>query len=81
MELPQTTPTPINLLSVTKSDGPAFNNRSQTCQSLSADISTSQPDVMPEVLEVPDPTPKSLTADRLALLQMHKTDPFCKKDI
>ena len=39
-----------------------------------------QLDVMPEVSELPDPTPKSLTADRLeALLQMQKTDPFCKK--
>ena len=34
---------------------------------------------MPGVSEVPDPTPKSLTADRLkALLQMQKTDSFCK---
>ena len=42
--------------------------------------STMQPDAMPEVSEVPDPTPKSLTADRLeALLQMQKTDPFCKR--
>ena len=32
VELPQTTPTPINLLSVTNSDGPALNTRSQTCQ-------------------------------------------------
>ena len=29
------------------------------------DTSTAQPDAMPEVSEVPDPTPKSLTADRL----------------
>ena len=30
--------------------------------------------------EATDPTPKSLTADRLqALLQMRKTDPFCKQ--
>ena len=43
------------------------------------DTSTVQPDVMPEVSKVPDPTPKSLTADRLeALLQMQKTDPFLK---
>ena len=36
--------------------------------------------MMPEVSEVTDPTPKSLTADRLeALLQMQKTDPFCKR--
>ena len=80
MELPQTTLAPINLLSVTNSDGPAFNTKSQTCQSLSMDSSASQPDVMPEISKTPDPAPKSLTADRLeALLQMLKTDPFCKR--
>ena len=73
-------PAPINLLSVTNSDGPAFNTRSQTHQSLSMDTSMLQPDVMPKVSEVPDPTPKFLTADRLqALLQMQKTDSFCKR--
>ena len=77
MELPQTTPAPINLSSVTNSDGPAFNTRSQTCQCLSMDTSTIQPNVMPEISKTPDPTPKSLTADRLeTLLQMQKTDPF-----
>ena len=77
MELPQTTPVLINLLSVMNSDGPAFNTRSQTCQCLSMDTTTVQPDVMPEVSNAPNPTPKSLTADRLeALLQMQKTDPF-----
>ena len=76
MELSQTTPAQINLLSVTNSDGPAFNTRIQTHQHLSTDTST----VQPEVSKVPDPTPKSLTADRLeALLQMEKTDPFCKR--
>ena len=80
VELPQATPAQMNMLSVTNSDGPAFNTRSQTCQCLSADTSSPQPDIMPEVSEVPDPTPKSLTADRLeALLQMQKTDPFCKR--
>ena len=35
---------------------------------------------MPDVSEVPDPTPKSLTADRLeALLQMQQTYPFYKR--
>ena len=44
------------------------------------DTFTSQPSITPEVSEVSDPTPKSLTADRLeALLQMQKTDPFCKR--
>ena len=80
MELPQTMPAPINLLSVTNSDGPAFNTRSQNHQCLCVDTSTVQLDVMPEVSEVPDPIPKYLTADRLeALLQMQKTDPFCKR--
>ena len=44
------------------------------------DTSTSQPDITPNVSQANDPTPKSLTADRLhALLQMQKTDPFCKR--
>ena len=79
MELPQDIPVVVNMLSVTNTDGPAFNTRSQTHQHLSLDISTSQPDLTPEVTEVTDPTPKSLTADRLqAVLHMQKTDPFCK---
>ena len=57
-------PAPMNLLSVTSSDGPAFNTRSQTHQCLSMDTSTAQPDVTPEVSEEPNPTPKSLTVDR-----------------
>ena len=80
MELPQDKPVSINMLSVTDTDGPAFNTRSHTNECLSADTSTSQPRIMPDVLEAKDPTPKSLTADRLqALLQMQKTDPFCKR--
>ena len=79
MEVPQTTLAPINLLSITNSDGPAFNTRSQTHQCLSTDTSTVQPDVTPEIPKVPDPTPKLLAANRLeALLQMQKTNPFCK---
>ena len=35
---------------------------------------------MPEISKTPDPTPKFLTAERLEdLLQMKKTDPFCKR--
>ena len=80
MELPQTTPALINLLSVTNSDGPAFNTRSQTHQCLSMDTSTVQPAVTPEISKTPDPTPKSLTSDGLeTLLQMQKMDPFCKR--
>ena len=80
VELPQTTPVPINLLSITDSDGPAFNTRSQSHKCLSIDTSTVQPNVMPEVSKVPNPTPKSLTAEWLeALLQMQKNYPFAKE--
>ena len=68
------------MLSVTNTNGLAFNNRSQTHQCLCPDTSTSQPDITPEVSEATGPIPKSLTADRLqALLQIQKTDQFCKR--
>ena len=79
VELPEDKPIPVSMLSTTNTGGPSFNTRSQTHKHLSLDTSTSQPDVTPEVTEAMDPTPKSLTADRLqALLKMQKTDPFCK---
>ena len=43
VELPETTPAQINLFTVTNSDGPAFNTRSQTLQCPSTSPSTSQP--------------------------------------
>ena len=73
VELLEDKPVPVNMLSATNTDGSAFNTRSQTHQCLSPDNSTSQPDVTQEVSAATDPTPKSLTADRLqALLQMQK---------
>ena len=79
VELPPTPSASINILSVSKTDGPAFNTRSQTQQYLAPDPSTTQPSITPDIMSTPDPTPKSLTADKLeALLQMQKTDPFCK---
>ena len=57
VELPQTTPALINLLSVTNLYGPAFNTRSQTHQCLSKDTSITLPDVMPEIYKTPDPHP------------------------
>ena len=78
-ELPPTTSALINMLLVSNTDGPAFNTRSQTQQCLAPDTSTAQPSITPDIMSTPDPTPKSLTADRLeALFQMQKTDPFCK---
>ena len=79
VELPPTTSAPINMLSVSNKDGHTFNTRRQTQQCLAQDTSTAQLSITPDVTSTPDPTPKSLTADRLeALLQMQKTDPFCK---
>ena len=79
VELPPKTSALINMLSVSNTNGPAFNTRSQTQQFLAPDTSTAQPSVTPDITSPPDPTPKSLTAERLeALLQMQKTDPFCK---
>ena len=76
VELSQTTSAPINMLSVSNTDGPTFNTRSQTWQQLTPDTSIAKPSIIPEVSPVPNPKPKSLTADRLqALLQMQKTDP------
>ena len=68
VEPPQPIPAPNCLLSVMNLDGPAFSTRSRTHQCLSMDNSISQPKVMPEISEAPDPTPKSLTADRLEAL-------------
>ena len=79
VELPPTPSALINMLSFSNTDGPAFNTRSQTQQHLALDPSTAQPSITPDIMSMPDPTPKSLTADRLeALLQMQKTDSFCK---
>ena len=80
VELPLEKPVSINMLSVTDTDRPALNTRSQTHQHLSMDTSTSQPGITPDVSKGRDPTPKTLTANRLqALLQMQETDPFCKR--
>ena len=68
------------MLSATHSDGPAFNTRSRTAQQSSSENSTPQTDIVePNVTDTQNITPKSLSAERLeALLQMQKTDPFCK---
>ena len=85
VDLPLTSSAPINMLSISNTDGPAFNTRSQTQQHFAPDTSTAQPSVTPNTVtpnttSTPDPTPKSLIVDRLeALLQMQKTDPFCKQ--
>ena len=72
-------PAMINMLTVTHTDGPTFNTRSQTRQDSTSQYNTTQANTTPEVSPNPTPTPKTLTVDRLeALLLMQKTDPFCK---
>ena len=67
------------MISVSHTDGPAFNTRSQTHQHPTFDTSIASSSLTPDITPTPDPTPKSLTVDRLeALLQMKKMDPFCK---
>ena len=55
VELPQAISAPINMLSVSNTDGPTFNTRSQTHQHLTPDTSTVQPSITPEVSPVPHP--------------------------
>ena len=79
VELPATTPTTVNMPTVTHTDGPAFNTRSCIKKNSPDTTPTPQPDVSPKISPEPTPTPKPPTADRLeALLQMQRTDPFCK---
>ena len=70
------------MLSVTNLDGPAFNTRSKTAQCTNTEDPTTQQQlyaVTPDVTDTPSTTPKPLTTDILqALLQMQRTDPFCK---
>ena len=67
------------MLTVTHTDGPAFNTRSHTQKNSPDTSSTPHADVSPQISQEATSTPKPLTADRLeALLQMLRTDPFCK---
>ena len=66
------------MLTVTHTDRPAFNTRSHI-QSSPDTTSTPHPDVSPKISPEATSAPEPLTADRLeALLQMQRTDPFCK---
>ena len=75
---PTSTPTSVNMLTASHTDGPAFNTRSHT-QNTSSNMSTPHPNISPRISQETTTTPKPLTADRLeALLQIQRTDPFCK---
>ena len=72
------TSTSINLLTASFNDGPVFHTRSYTQSTLDS-TSALHTDTAPHISQDATPTPKSLTADHLdALLQMQRTDPFCK---
>ena len=73
------------MLTTTDYDSPAFNTRSRTAQHNITEDLTPQPQadtVTPDITTVrdtPDAMLKPLTEERQhALLQMQKTDPFCK---
>ena len=73
------------MLSATNHDGPTFHTRSRKAQSnmtkhliLHATTDTTTPDIT-KIKDIPDAMPKLLTDNNLqALLQMYRTDPFCK---
>ena len=72
------TSTPINMLTTSSNDGPAFHTRSHTQNTLDT-TSTPHMDTTPHLSQEPTTTPKPITADHLdPLLQMQRTDPFCK---
>ena len=67
------------MLTASSTDGPAFHTRGCTQHTSSSTTSTPHPDTAPQISQEPTTTPRSLTVDHLdALLQMQRTDPFCK---
>ena len=67
------------MLIASPTDRPAFHTRSWTQHTSFNATSTPHPDTTPQIPQEPTTTPKSLTVDHLdTLLQMQKTDPFCK---
>ena len=71
--------TTVNMLTATHTDGPTFHTRGHTQNTSPNTNSTPHPDISPQISQETTPTPKLLTADRLAaLLKMQRTDPFCK---
>ena len=76
---PTSTSTTVNMLTATHTNRPAFNTRSHTQNTSPDTTSIPHSDVSPWISQEMTPTPKPLTADRLeALLQIQRTDSFCK---
>ena len=73
------TGTSINLLTASLNDRPAFHTRSHT-QIISDPTSAPPAELTLHISQDVTSMPKLLTADHLdALLQMQRTDPFCKR--
>ena len=71
--------TSVNILTASTTDGPAFHTISHIQNTSSSTTSTPHPDTAPQISQEPTTAPKLLTTDCLeALLQMQRTDPFCK---
>ena len=67
------------MLTASPTDGPAFNTRSHTQHTSPSTTTTTHPNVSPKISQESNTTPKPLTAERLdVLLQMQRTDLFCK---
>ena len=67
------------MLTASPTDGPAFNTRSCTQHTSPSATSTPLPNISPRIFQESTTTPKPLTVERLdVLLQMQRTDPFCK---
>ena len=67
------------MLTASSTDGPAFHTRSCTQNTYSNTTSIPHLNTAPQISQEPTTAPKLLTADCLeTLLQMQKTDPFCK---
>ena len=76
---PTSTSASVNMLTASPTDGPAFNTRSCTQHTSPSTTTTTHPDISPQISQDSTTTPKPLTVERLdVLLQMQRTDPFCK---
>ena len=76
---PTSTSASVNMLTASPTDGPAFNTRCHTQHTSPSTTTTTHPNISPKISQESTTTSKPPTADRLdALLQMQRTDPFCK---
>ena len=76
---PISTSTSVNMPTASSTNRPAFHTRSHTQHTSSSATSTPHLDSSSQISQEPTTTPKPLTVDCLdALLQMQRTDPFCK---